>query len=151
MKKKQRKILTAEEKEKERIKVVVFSFVICIVGTYGYLIDIYDGGGPLIPNPINLLAGKVIIPDEAPMFIGDYYIANQNMLPIKVYYTVFGGEGRNVVAYDISHQNENKVSGVFFYMILCFLPLFIIGLVGKKVEKINKKKIIEFFYNFTSK
>lgn len=149
MNKKQKKILTLKEKEQERIKVIVFSFTICIIGTYGYLIDIYDGGGPLVPNPINLIAGRTIIPDEAPMFVGDYYINNQSMIPVLLYYSVFGGN--RVVAYDISHQKEGKVSGIFFYMILCFLPLFLIAMVGNKVDKLNKQSIKSFLGNLKKK
>jgi hypothetical protein len=149
MTRKQKKILTLKEKEQERLKVVVFSFVVCMIGTYGYLIDAYDGGGPLVQNPINIIAGRTIIPDEQPMFTGDYYITNQNMLPIKIYFGVFGSS--NVVAYDISHQSENKVSGIFFYMTLCFIPLFLIGMSGYKVDKLNKQMIKGFFGNLKKK
>jgi nitrate reductase NapE component len=144
LKKKQRKKLSKKEFEKERKKIVAFTFVVCIVGTYGFLIDVYtDVDNPLMPNFINLIFQREVIPDEEQMFIGDYYIINQSMSPVKI--KTDDGKYRYTVAYDINKMKENKISGVFFYMIMCFLPLFIIGMAGERIKKINKRRIKDFF------
>ena len=138
--KKRKLSLTPEKREQERVKGCIFAFIILITGTYCYIYDSYtDYEHPLVPNLLNLITGQNIIPDEQPMFLQDYYIKNQSMKDI-VYI-----DGHYTVLYDISKQPENKISGMFLYMIILFLPLFIIILGNFKVKKLSVYRVKLFF------
>lgn len=128
--------------EQERLFSVIFSFAVLCVGIFGYMYDNYtDPDNPLVPNLLNIILGFDLIPDEEPMFIENYYIKNQSMNPIYV-------DGHYRVVFDVSKQKDNKVSGIWLYMLMCFTPLFIIGLTGVKIEKIDKKKIRKLLNEF---
>lgn len=99
----------------------------------------YHPYNSLVPNIGNIISrrfiGYDIIPDEQPMFLSDYYV--------KPFVGESQGDYFNRVPVDL--RLENKIWGGWLYMIVMFLPLFIISLLGLHVDKIDKKKIKEFF------
>ena len=105
---------------------------------YGYIYEgvyTYHPYNSLVPSIANIISKRFlhydIIPDENSMFLSDYYIKPYKNETMKEY--------TNRVPSD--HRLENKIWGGWLYMIIMFLPIFIISISGLKVEKITKKKI----------
>jgi hypothetical protein len=94
----------------------------------------YHPYNSLVPNIINLIFNKEIIPDDNTMFMSEYYIKPMKNETMNEYI--------NRVPSDL--RIENKIWGGWLYMIIMFLPLFIISILGLKVEKIDKEKIKRF-------
>jgi hypothetical protein len=131
--------MTSKERENERKKACVFCFVVICVAMCGYMYEgvfTYHPFNSIIPNPINLIAGRQIIPDEPDMFLSDYYI--------KPYHNESMNDYINRVP--TQYRLDNKMWGGWMYLFMMFIPLFIISVVGARVEKIDKHKIISHLH-----
>jgi hypothetical protein len=125
----------------ERLFSTTFSFIILVIGVYGYLVDSYtDRNNPLLPNVLNTLFNREIIPDEHTMFVESYYV-NDSITYVNV-------QGRTICVLDSSHEKDNMISGSWLYMIIMFLPIFIISILDLKVDKITRKGIVKCYMTF---